>query len=595
MSKQTRNKNLLLAALLVTSAGACSVINSYDDVVPAKTDTGGSGDTPGQGGNPEPEGGTSNGTAGTMSSMAGMPAGNGGTGNGGAPATDKVVADIKATPDFVGLNSTLDGSGSSPGPAAPLTYAWSITSVPKGSLVKTAGLSAPTKATTTFVPDLAGDYAVALTVTNNAGEMASSSAKLTVPAFDVPYFAVSGDMTGSTRTPTMVKSDSTGSQDLGCFFTENVAGNDETNWLEPLGSVGQFDIDSFYSSDPAQPSRLAFIRLDPNTPGNRLLQLASSATDCTQKKPAEITAFNLPRFSPDGSRIAFFTGLEVATATSDGTGIRIVRPAGAANDHTLTIAAPFWVDNATIGWLEKDSTGDQVIYTTPDQADGFNNLLKKKTLINCGDVLAPFFQIRQLAVSASGLIASVLPTSAATTTSIYLLKPVAADKYSCLRTGVSNARLSSANSQDFQVSPDGTQVVFMQRLDDSAADIGPLATQLFVVPADGSKAPTKVFGDGSDANNGARWAANGKQIVWSRNVISNKDPATQRPQKSFLMIMNADGSNVRAIVASQSNVSTARTILTGAHGCSMSRPRGGAAAAALALLLGLGLWRRRAA
>ncbi len=549
-------------------------------------DTGGTASTQAGDGN-LPEAGTTNvGDAGSTS-----------VGLGGAPPNPNVVeADIVATPRLVGFRTALDGSASTDAMAPPLTYEWTMDAVPDGSTTDVSALSSTTEVNPTFFPDLGGDYTVGLTVTNANNETNTASLTFTVPTFDIPYLAVSGNASGSTRTPSLLKSDGTGAKELGCFFTEAAA--TEHAWLSQLGQVGQFDIDGFYPTKLDDPARLAFIRVDPDSPqmAGRLLQLASSATDCDQNLPPEITGRSLPRFSPDGSRVAFFTPREVVTVASDGTDIRIVRPAD--SDHQLTVAPPFWVDNKTVGWLELDALAppsDQVIYTAPDEADGFNNLLKRKTLTNCGEVVSPFAKITQVAKTPAGVIITAHPAAVDDPTNIFLLKDVGGDKYSCLRVTVSNERISGgiANAQDFDLSPDRSQVLFMRRMDDTDINIGPLATRLYMVPADGSAGPTLLFGDDTDANNGARWAGGGEQIVWSRTQISSKNANTQRPTKGFLMIMNADGSNPRELLSVTSNVGTARVLVTGGNGCSLSRPSGGYGALASALLLGLGLLRRR--
>lgn len=521
-------------------------------------------------------------------------AGMGATANmGGSSGVDPgtVTADIVATPRLVGFETVLDAAGSSDGMAGPLTYDWTIESVPDGSTVDTDSLSSTSDVAPTFFPDLGGDYTVGLVITNADDETDSISHTFTVPTFDIPYMAISGNASGSTRTPSLMKSDGTGAKELGCFFTEAAA--NEHAWLRALSDEGQFDIDAFYGNDAADPSRLGFMRSDPA--GGNLLQLASSETECDQANPPEITGGRLPRFSPDGSRIAFFSTRQVVTAASDGTAIRIVRPAGVAGDHTLTDAPPFWLDNETVGWLELDAERDQVIYAAPDEADGFNNLVKLKTLTNCGEVVSPFAQISQVGMSAAGLIITAHPAAVDDPTNIFLLEDVGNDKYSCLRVSVSNSRISGsfANAQDFDISPDGTQVLFMRRMDDTDADTGARATRLYVVPADNSSPPELVYGDDTDANNGARWGGDGEQIVWSRALISSKVEASQRPSSSFLMIMNRDGTNPRELVRVTSNVGTARVIVTGGNGCSVSRPRGAFGALAAGLLFGFVLWYRR--
>jgi Tol biopolymer transport system component len=79
----------------------------------------------------------------------------------------------------IGNMVTLDGSASSdPDGNNPLTYAWSFISAPQGS---TAVVNNPTSVNPTFTPDIAGNYAVSLTVTDSLG-LSSQPSTVTVTA-----------------------------------------------------------------------------------------------------------------------------------------------------------------------------------------------------------------------------------------------------------------------------------------------------------------------------------------------------------------------------------------------------------------------------
>ena len=87
----------------------------------------------------------------------------------------------------VGQTVTLNGSGSTnPSNVGTLTYSWAFTSVPAGS---TATLMNPTSVMPTFVPDVAGDYLIKLTVSNG---VASSSATTKVSTTSIPPVANAG-------------------------------------------------------------------------------------------------------------------------------------------------------------------------------------------------------------------------------------------------------------------------------------------------------------------------------------------------------------------------------------------------------------------
>jgi hypothetical protein len=80
-----------------------------------------------------------------------------------------------------GETVTLDGSLSGDPEAAPLSYAWSLTSTPEGSA---AALSDPAAAEPTFVADVAGEYVAQLIV--NDGTLDSAPDTVVITAQDVP-------------------------------------------------------------------------------------------------------------------------------------------------------------------------------------------------------------------------------------------------------------------------------------------------------------------------------------------------------------------------------------------------------------------------
>ncbi len=89
------------------------------------------------------------------------------------PTADAGEDQTVTTDDLV----TLDGTGSSDGDNDPLTYSWSLTSTPAGS---TAQLSDPLAAQPTFTADVAGQYTVALQVTD--GRWTSTEDTVTITA-----------------------------------------------------------------------------------------------------------------------------------------------------------------------------------------------------------------------------------------------------------------------------------------------------------------------------------------------------------------------------------------------------------------------------
>ena len=110
------------------------------------------------------------------------------------PANNPPVAN--AGPDrsvFVGNTVTLDAGGSSDPDGDPLTYSWSLTSVPAGS---GAMLSDPNAVNPRFAADVAGDYVAQLIVNDGELDSAPDTVMITVQAAALPVADPSGPYAG---------------------------------------------------------------------------------------------------------------------------------------------------------------------------------------------------------------------------------------------------------------------------------------------------------------------------------------------------------------------------------------------------------------
>jgi K319L-like, PKD domain len=93
-------------------------------------------------------------------------------------------ATASTTLPMVGAVVTLDGSTSSDPDSDPLTYSWTVTSAPDGSV---AGIVDADASMATFTPDVLGEYEITLTVSDFLG--AGTPATVTLVAGDAAQYA----------------------------------------------------------------------------------------------------------------------------------------------------------------------------------------------------------------------------------------------------------------------------------------------------------------------------------------------------------------------------------------------------------------------
>jgi len=159
----------------------------------------------------------------------------------------------------VGATVTLDGSGSSDPDADPLTYSWSVTSVPVGS---GAVLSDATAIDPSLVADLAGDYVLQLIANDGEFNSAPDTVMVTVAVAAPPVADPSGPYSGFTNEAVTFDGRGSSDPDGGAIqswnwdFGDGSVGTGETA-THVYGAIGTYDVQLTVTDDEGQTSTAA--------------------------------------------------------------------------------------------------------------------------------------------------------------------------------------------------------------------------------------------------------------------------------------------------------------------------------------------------
>jgi hypothetical protein len=515
---------------------------------------------------------------------------------GSHPTSAVVHASADDVSVYVRQAVTLDASGSTATQGSP-SFGWAFASVPAGSALTAHSLSGATSSHPTFVPDVAGQYILELTVRASGGV---DSARPTVTAL-LPQvlFARGTAVDGGATSAVYTIADSTGGGVRDVLCPDDY--DDAAAAIPQLASYGGRAFD-FWEGEAGQPSRFAAFTMDGLSDGGLAAHLwaGTSASTCTAA-PADFGNASFgpgrpygssPHFNAAGSRFVVYdrqwrivTYPAELTASAlapqviatypvpPGQGRSVLDTTGVDTSTGYIVEPPRveWIGDA-LAWAQPTASGWEIV-TAPDTADAGTPTV----YMTCKGITP-----RQIALLGDGTVIASYRQSPQGGENIYQLKPNA--QQSCTReqqyTTVTSS--SAATATDFAVSPDGTQLAFLA-LDPDQQDASAWmqgSTQLpggyvYVVPVAGGT-PQQISND--PAIYGPRWIGGGTALAFTR--LDGVVASTGRLATS-VVVVSPDG-GAEQVVAEGDGITTFVST-SGNAACSVVGPgqpgRGGAAGA----------------
>ncbi|MGZ3428947.1 MAG: MYXO-CTERM sorting domain-containing protein, partial [Polyangia bacterium] len=340
---------------------------------------------------------------------------------------------------------------------------------------------------------------------------------------------------------------------------------------------------------PNQEARLVFESV---TATEHQLYASDENGDCSSRPPVRLDATPavqhlVPRFSPSGARVAWIdTGnpAQLITAPLDGSARHVVRTG------KIKAAPPQWIDETHVAWVEDASPNatPRLQIVSALDADGAGDGAGRSLLVDCDaatdskalQVINQFENVGSAWIVAGGVKSRTANPPGAT-----ILYRLAANSCSTMGATVLVDEPAGGFAWDFAVSPDGVTLVLA-----ASEAPGSGAHDLFLVPVDGSVAPSRFVGSSPGVDDvGPTWIADGKQITWTQ--ASTDGTATG----GGLMVANRDGSNVRSVLPQGGSTSASVYLVSPLNrGLDCAVGGGGSAAGeALLLLAFIVLYRRR--
>jgi hypothetical protein len=577
---------LTLLCLFLSAAGAAcsSILGDFDVAVPA-FDAGGA---------PEAS------APGARAAEAGM--------NDGPAVVVAVTSDVSV---YVGQVAGVDASNSTT-TAGTLAFSWKVVSAPSGSGVTTASLSGAGSASASFFPDVDGDYVVAITVSAGGQEdTANATVRATLPQV---LFAqgVAGDG-GGPGALYYVIADFDGGRTHPVLCP--AAFSDASAPIAPFAAYAGRAYD-FWEGPPGQLSKFAAFTLDlvPEAGLSGHLWAGTNASTCGGP-PLDFGSAGFgpgrpfgsePHFNDDGSRfVAFDQEWHILTFSADS-----ADPTDGSRHLVATYPVPFseapsaldpvgldagsryvvepprveWSGD-TLAWAQPTVNGWEVV-TSPDEPDA----------APVSYMVCPGVTPREIAKLHDGTVIASYRLTPMSSENLYQLKPDTQLNCHLEQQYTSLPDSGSSTATDFAVSPDGTQIAFLQ-LDTTLQDASPWVQgtsrlpggYLYVVPVAGGT-PTLVSSE--PAIYGPRWIGGGTALAFTR-----LDGRTDSGSLATSVVVVAPDGGALQLVAQGDGVATfVSTSGNAACDATGRRPeRGGWARAAACALVAAWLARSRAA
>lgn len=538
------------------------------------------------------------------------------TDGGGGLATVKIItSDVSV---YLGETATIDASKSTTTQGS-LTFAWTVSSIPAGSHISTASLTGADGAAVHFAPDLAGDYVLGVTA-RGLGSSDTRSAKVTAA---VPRVLFAQGVTGAQG--------GGGGQAAAYYIIADLDGgnahpvlcpdivNNAPNRLVPaLYAAYASRAYDYWEAPAGQPSRFAAFTVDYAPDGLSIathLWAGTSMSNCSAP-PVDLGAMifgpgrpygSEPHFNPDGtSFVVFDQQWHIVTYAADGgrppnvvtsygvpydQASQFLDPVGVEANSGYSVEPPrvAWTANGMdLAWA-RPTVGGWEIVTAADKPNQ-----TPTTYMTCTGVTP-----REIAMLPDGTVIASLRQTRNSSENIYQLKPDAQQKCSQEHQYTNLADAGSSIATDFAVSPNGSQIAFLQ-IDTSLQDAGAWiqgSSQLpggyvYVVPVAGGT-PRQVSSE--PALYGPRWIGGGTALVFTR--LDGMASSTGKPATSVVVISPdgggehtvAQGDGVSTFVSTSGNAACS---VGGGGGAAVGRLGGTKLAEALWLLAMLGWWAR---